>query len=128
VNQRLYEVMGVGSFLLSKESKTLESLLPKELNVTYRNVPDCLDKIKYFLKHEREREEIEAEIPHIVTMTDDGLAQLRREFPERFGFDADSRETFYGQPIRPQRPGYWYVQLKPWPMPDWSETLCGVVA
>jgi hypothetical protein len=93
-----------------------------------QDVPSLADLVALTKRMKREREEIEAEIPHIVTMTDDGLAQLRREFPERFGFDADSRETFYGQPIRPQRPGYWYVQLKPWPMPDWSETLCGVVA
>lgn len=83
VNQRLYEVMGVGSFLLSKQSKTLETLLPKELIVTYSDVADCLDKIKYFLKNEREREEI-ARKAQAHVLAHHGFAQLVEKMAAQF--------------------------------------------
>lgn len=58
VNQRLYEVIGVGSFLLTKSSPSLKAFLPKDLLVTYESTKDCVDKIKYYLKNEKEREEL----------------------------------------------------------------------
>lgn len=58
VNQRMFEVMGVGSFLLTKEAENLKHKFPGELFATYRDKKDCLDKINYYLKNDKEREEI----------------------------------------------------------------------
>ena len=58
VNQRIFEVLGIGTFLLTRESKNLKKDFPKDIFVTYQQTKDCVDKIKYFLKNENEREEI----------------------------------------------------------------------
>lgn len=55
-NQRIYEVMGVGTLLLTKESETLQGW--EDYLVTYSDVEDCYKKITYYLSHETEREEI----------------------------------------------------------------------
>jgi spore maturation protein CgeB len=58
VNQRIFEVLGVGAFLLTKHSENLIKEFPKDIFITFFNSKDCIDKCKYFLKHEKEREEI----------------------------------------------------------------------
>lgn len=58
VNQRIFEVLGVGTFMLTRESKNLRVDFPKDIFVTFKQAKDCIDKIKYFLKNENEREEI----------------------------------------------------------------------
>lgn len=55
-NQRIYEVMGVGTLLLTKESETLRGW--EDYLVTYSDVEDCARKIEYYLSHESERERI----------------------------------------------------------------------
>ncbi len=58
VNQRIFEVMGVGSFLLTREADNLRKDFPVGLFATFRDEKDCLDKAKYYLSNEKEREEI----------------------------------------------------------------------
>lgn len=58
VNQRIFEVLGVGSFLLTKYADNLVKDFPKDIFITFRDSADCLDKINYFLANEKEREEI----------------------------------------------------------------------
>ncbi len=58
VNQRLYEIMGIGSFMLTRHSPNLAKDFPPELFATFHNENDCIDKIKYYLKNENERNEI----------------------------------------------------------------------
>ncbi|MFN5795275.1 MAG: glycosyltransferase [Bacteroidota bacterium] len=58
VNQRIFEVLGIGSFLLTKYSSNLEKEFPKDLFVTFKDSADCIDKCNYYLKNEAEREEI----------------------------------------------------------------------
>lgn len=60
VNQRIFEVMGVGSLLLTRAAPNLSKLFPKDLFVTFTDEKDCVDKAQYFLKNEAEREEIAA--------------------------------------------------------------------
>lgn len=60
VNQRIFEVMGVGTLLLTREAANLSKMFPKDLFITYTNEKDCVDKAQYFLKNEAEREEIAA--------------------------------------------------------------------
>jgi hypothetical protein len=56
VNQRLYEVMGIGgALLLTRECKDLVQNFPFGTHVTFNSVEDCIDKIQYYLTHELER-------------------------------------------------------------------------
>lgn len=56
VNQRMYEVMGVGSFLLTRHARNLESDFPGTPFATYESTPECLEQIQYYLHHDHERE------------------------------------------------------------------------
>ncbi len=57
-NQRMFEVMGCGGFLLTRHAPNFDGLFPEGIFVTYTDLQDCLDKIKYYLTHDAEREEI----------------------------------------------------------------------
>lgn len=57
-NQRMFEVMGVGGFLLTRWAPNFEKTFPKDIFVTYKDEKDCVDKIDYFLKNDLERVEI----------------------------------------------------------------------
>jgi hypothetical protein len=58
VNQRIFEVLGVGSFLLTRKADNLSKTFPKDIFGTFTDEKDCLDKINYYLKNEAEREEM----------------------------------------------------------------------
>ena len=60
VNQRIFEVMGVGAMLLTRESPNIHSYFPKGSIVTYTNLEDCKEKIRYYLNHESERKQVAA--------------------------------------------------------------------
>ena len=57
-NQRMFEVMGSGAFMLTRKAPNFDGLFPKNIFATYEDEKDFLDKADYFLKHEKEREEI----------------------------------------------------------------------
>lgn len=59
INMRCFEVMSTGSFLLTNWIPTIEELFEdgKHL-VLYKSMDECIDKAKYYLKHEDEREKI----------------------------------------------------------------------
>ncbi|MHA2939796.1 glycosyltransferase family protein [Vibrio sp. RC27] len=57
-NMRVYEALGSGSFMLSDDG-----IYPRHLEVgtdfvTYKNTKDMVEKIDYYLKNDKEREEI----------------------------------------------------------------------
>ena len=56
---RLYRTMGLGGFFLTRNSKGLGDCfeIGKELDV-YETDGECIEKIKYYLEHEEEREAI----------------------------------------------------------------------
>jgi len=58
VNQRIFEVMGVGTLLLTRESETLTKKYPQNIFVTFTDIEDCKNKIRYYLENENEREDI----------------------------------------------------------------------
>lgn len=58
VNQRIFEVLGSGTFMLTREAANLKTEFPENLFVTFKDKDDCIDKINYYLKNEAEREEI----------------------------------------------------------------------
>lgn len=59
IKGRNFEIPGIGSFLLTDYAEGLENYydLEKEM-IIFKNKKDLLDKIKYYLEHEKEREEI----------------------------------------------------------------------
>lgn len=58
VNQRLFEALGVGSMLLTRNAENLRKNFPSDIFVTFDDERDCLEKINYYLKNEEEREKI----------------------------------------------------------------------
>ncbi len=59
LNMRVFETMGSGSFLLTDYVPYIEELFEdgKHL-VLYRSIEEAIDKAKYYLKHDSEREKI----------------------------------------------------------------------
>lgn len=59
LNMRVFETLGTGSFLLTNWIPTIEEFFQdgKHL-VLYRSLDEMIDKAKYYLKHEDEREKI----------------------------------------------------------------------
>lgn len=58
VNQRIFEVLGTGSLLLTRYADNFKSEYPEDIFVVFTDEKDCLEKINYYLKNEKEREEI----------------------------------------------------------------------
>ena len=54
MNQRIYEVLGVGGFLLTRNSSMFNEW--EESVATYQDADDCIQKIDYYLLHEDERQ------------------------------------------------------------------------
>jgi len=69
-NFRLFETTGVGSFLLTDNLPGIDELFEvgKEVE-TYDSIDECIDKIKYYLLNEEEREKI-AKAGQIRTLKD----------------------------------------------------------
>jgi spore maturation protein CgeB len=58
-NMRLYEATGMGALLITDYKKNLADIFePDKEVVTYRNPAECVEKIKYYLENEKEREKI----------------------------------------------------------------------
>ncbi len=58
-NMRLFEATGVGSLLITDHKDDLsEMFAPGREVVTYRTADDCVERIRHYLAHERERAEI----------------------------------------------------------------------
>jgi len=59
INMRLFEATATGSFLLTEHIPTLyECFQDGKHLVTYRDMDDAIDKARYYLEHEYERNEI----------------------------------------------------------------------
>ena len=54
-NQRMFEAMGVGGCMLTRNAENFEKQFPENIFVTYDNVRDCIAKIEYFQKNEAKR-------------------------------------------------------------------------
>jgi hypothetical protein len=58
-NMRLFEATGVGTMLLTDHKVNLEEMFEIDKEVaTYKTREECLEKIRYYLDHDREREAI----------------------------------------------------------------------
>lgn len=60
-NMRLYEATGAGSCLLTDWKENLRDLFEPDTEVlSYRNAEDCIEKVRYLLDHEDQRQAIAA--------------------------------------------------------------------
>lgn len=59
-NQRMFEVMGAGGFLLTRAAPNFAATFPEGIFGTYTDEEDCLRQIDYYLAHPGERGEIAA--------------------------------------------------------------------
>lgn len=59
INMRVFEALSTGSFLLTNWIPTIDHLFIDGKNlVTYKTLDEMVDKAKYYLNHEKEREKI----------------------------------------------------------------------
>ena len=70
INGKFYECFAANGFMLLDQKKDLKDILGEKLSnkITYSSVNDCNEKIDYYLKHEKEREEIRTEIKKIILL------------------------------------------------------------
>ena len=57
-NQRMFEVMGCGAFMLTRNAPNFKDTFPEGIFATYENLEDLKDKIVYYLENEDERDAI----------------------------------------------------------------------
>ena len=81
-NQRMFEVMGCGAFMLTRQAPNFKGLFPNGIFATYTDQKDLLDKVAYYLKHDQEREEIARCAQKFVTQRYD-----YQDITQRFGQD-----------------------------------------
>lgn len=59
VPMRVFEVMSVGGFMLSNyQAELAELFVPDEEIVLFRTAAECIEKVDYYLRHEKERQAI----------------------------------------------------------------------
>jgi hypothetical protein len=60
INYRTFETPGCRTFLITNETDRLRDLFEVGRHlVTYTDLPDCVSKIQYYLKNDKERQEIQ---------------------------------------------------------------------
>jgi len=58
-NMRLYEATGMGTFLITDWKKNLSDIFePDKEVITYKTQEECVEKIRYYLENDKEREAI----------------------------------------------------------------------
>lgn len=59
INMRCFEVMGCGGFLLTDKIPTIQELFVNGMHcVMYDNLDDAMEKARYYIEHDEEREKI----------------------------------------------------------------------
>lgn len=58
VNQRIFEVMGCGSLLLTREAVNLKDEFPRDCYSSFKDTQDCKEKIQYYLNNAKQRNEL----------------------------------------------------------------------
>ena len=84
-NQRIFEVMGVGGFLLTREAKNFKETFPNDVFDTFTDVENCLSKIEYFLKNPEKRDVFEKKAKNFIHKH-----YHYREIVEKFSRDLES--------------------------------------
>lgn len=77
VNMRTKEVWSVGSFLFTRKVPNFQYLEEAGLLSFYTDREDCLNKIKYFLNNEKERESIAHKMNQYATSNFEYESKIR---------------------------------------------------
>ena len=80
-NQRMFEVMGAGGFLLTRMAPNFAKDFPEGIFATYANDEECLEKVDYYLAHPEERAAI-AEKGQRYVVDNFNYERIAREFGE----------------------------------------------
>lgn len=81
-NMRLFEATGVGTMLLTDQKVNLGEMFEIDREVvTYRTREECLEKIRYYLNHDRDRQAI-AQAGQKRTLKDHTYSRRMKEFVE----------------------------------------------
>jgi hypothetical protein len=81
-NMRLFEATGVGTLLLTDEKVNLREMFEVDREVaTYRTHEECLEKIRFYLSHENERQAI-SQAGQKRTLSEHTYAKRLTEFAE----------------------------------------------
>ena len=80
-NQRMFEVMGAGGFLLTRMAPNFAEQFPKGIFATYADEEDCLKQIDHYLAHPEERAEI-AKRGQAYMLEHYSYERIAREFGE----------------------------------------------
>jgi len=81
-NMRLFEATGVGSCLVTDWKENISGLFePGRELITYKSAGECIEKIKWLLKHPAEREAI-ARAGQARTLKDHTYARRGKQFIE----------------------------------------------
>lgn len=57
-NQRMFEVMGAGGFLITREAPNFQEDFPENIFIAYKDEGDLIQNLNYYLKNKEEREKI----------------------------------------------------------------------
>lgn len=82
VNLRLTEVLGVGTFLLTRKAGNISQLEENNILKFYEDAEDCVKLIQYYLTHEIDREEIAANAREYTSLNYSYGPKLQRVFSE----------------------------------------------
>ena len=80
-NQRMFEVMGAGGFLLTRMAPNFAEHFPEGIFATYEDDDDCLRQIDYYLDHPEERAAIARRGQKFV-LDNYSYVRIAREFGE----------------------------------------------
>ena len=78
-NQRMFEVMGIGGFLLTRQAPNFTADFPEGVFATYTDAADCRRQIAYYLDHPDERRAI-AERGRAFVAEHFGYRQIANDF------------------------------------------------
>jgi len=108
---RVFETLGCGSFLLSEQLSSENPFSEREL-VQFENIEDLMEKIRYFLEHDEEREAI-AEQGHASALKNHTYARRARQIIETISPYLNRGNREKGKTVRPDRELRIYALTEP---------------
>ena len=94
MNQRIYEVLGAGGFLLTRNSTMFNDW--DGAIATFEDVNDCIQKIKYYLLNNEERV-LMAEKGHDYVLTNYNYKNLMKKLGEELEYEYKRKFRLLGE-------------------------------
>lgn len=90
MNQRIYEVLGIGGFLLTRNSSMFDEW--EDAVATFEDADDCIQKIGYYLSHEEERKQM-AQKGHEFVLKNFNYKDIMKKLSEELQFEYKRKFT-----------------------------------